>query len=113
MIIYVDIDETICVSPLSRNYAEASPIANRVDKINQLYDDGNTIVYWTARGSGSGIDWSEVTTKQFKKWGVKYHDLKFGKPNYDLFIDDKNINSDVFFEEKINSSNINFKEKRK
>ena len=113
MIIYVDIDETICQSPPSRNYAEAVPTINRIKEINQLYDDGNTIIYWTARGSGSGIDWSETTTKQFKKWGVKYHDLKFGKPNYDLFIDDKSINSDMFFEQQISAPNINFKEKKK
>ena len=35
--------------------------------------------------------------KQFESWGVKYHDLKFGKPIYDLFVDDKNINSERFF----------------
>lgn len=65
-----------------------------------MYDNGDTIVYWTARGTGSGIDWREVTEKQFEEWGVKYHDLKFGKPIYDLFIDDKNINSDAFFNAK-------------
>ena len=62
-----------------------------------MYDEGNTIVYWTARGTGSGKDWKKVTEEQFKKWGVKYHELKFKKPNYDLFIDDKNINSESFF----------------
>lgn len=97
MIIYVDVDETICRSPESRNYAEAIPITDHILKINELYDCGNTIVYWTARGTMTGIDWREVTEKQFKKWGVKYHDLKFGKPAYDLFIDDKNINTDRFF----------------
>lgn len=97
MIIYVDIDETICMSPESRDYAQANPIRENIEKINQLHDAGNTIVYWTARGTGSGIDWREVTEKQFSKWGVKYHDLKFGKPVYDLFIDDKNINSNTFF----------------
>lgn len=99
MIIYVDVDETICNTPVCRNYDLASPIISRIQKINQLYDDGNTIVYWTARGTMTGIDWREVTEKQFKEWGVKYHDLKFGKPNYDLFIDDKNINSERFFNE--------------
>ncbi len=97
MIIYVDIDETICASPESRDYNFAVPIVSNIKKINELYDAGNTIVYWTARGTGSGIDWREATENQFKKWGVKYHDLKFGKPIYDLFIDDKNINSDRFF----------------
>ena len=41
----------------------------------------------------SGIDWKDVTKNQFKEWGVKYHELKFGKPVYDLFIDDKNMNT--------------------
>jgi len=98
MIIYVDIDETICRSPESRDYNYAIPVNCNIKKINELYDAGNTIVYWTARGTGSGIDWREVTEKQFEKWGVKYHDLKFGKPIYDLFIDDKNMNSDTFFD---------------
>ena len=97
MIIYVDVDETICRSPESRNYEEAVPIIDHISKVNELYDSGNTIVYWTARGTMTGIDWREITEKQFKKWGVKYHKLKFGKPAYDLFIDDKNINTDRFF----------------
>lgn len=98
MIIYVDIDETICISPEDRDYSKANPITENIEKINQLHDTGNTVVYWTARGTGSGIDWREVTEKQFKEWGVKYHDLKFGKPIYDLFVDDKNINSSRFFQ---------------
>tara|TARA_R110000824_G_scaffold56794_2_gene155086 strand:- start:18126 stop:18437 length:312 start_codon:yes stop_codon:yes gene_type:complete len=97
MIYYVDIDETICTSPDSRDYSLATPIKENIEKINGLYDAGTTIIYWTARGTGSGIDWREVTEKQFYKWGVKYHELKFGKPIYDLFIDDKNINSETFF----------------
>ena len=97
MIIYVDIDETICVSPETRDYSLATPIKEHIEKINKLYDSGDTIVYWTARGTGSGIDWRKVTEEQFIKWGVKHHDLKLGKPIYDLFIDDKNINSETFF----------------
>ena len=97
MVIYVDIDETICTSPENRNYFEATPIRKNIEKINQLYDEGDVVVYWTARGSGSGIDWKEVTENQFKKWGVKYHELRFGKPVYDLFVCDKAINSDDFF----------------
>ena len=98
MIIYVDIDETICKSPEDRNYSMAKPIVKNIQKINKLYDEGNTIVYWTARGTGSGVDWSQTTKEQFIQWGVKCHDIKFGKPIYDLFIDDKNINSEVYFQ---------------
>jgi hypothetical protein len=96
MLIYVDIDHTIC-NTNGTDYANSKPMLDRIKKINDLYDDGNTIVYWTARGSVTGIDHSELTKKQFKEWGVKYHELKFGKPPYDLFIDDKNINSENYF----------------
>ena len=99
MVLYVDIDETICVSPPDRDYSKARPIFDRIKKINELYDEGNTVVYWTARGTGTGIDWREVTERQFEEWGVKYHDLRLGKPMYDLFICDKVMNSDVFFED--------------
>ena len=98
MIIYVDIDETICQTPEDRDYSKSEPIVKNIEKINKLHADGNKIVYWTARGTGSGIDWREVTEKQFEKWGVKYHELHLGKPIYDLFIDDKNINAKRFFE---------------
>jgi hypothetical protein len=96
MLIYVDIDNTICVTE-GTDYNDVKPMPERIEKINKLYDEGNTIVYWTARGSVTGIDHSELTKKQFKEWGVKYHELKFGKPPYDLFIDDKNINSENYF----------------
>ncbi len=100
--IYIDIDETICITPgdahTARNYANAKPLLKNIEKCNKLYEDGNTIVYWTARGTGSGIDWQKVTEDQFTFWGVKHHELRFGKPAYDIFIDDKNFNADNFFQ---------------
>ena len=93
MIVYIDIDETICETPKSRDYAKAMPIQENIEKANKLFEEGNTVIYWTARGTGTGIDWSDLTKSQLASWGVKYHDLKFGKPVYDLFIDDKNMNS--------------------
>jgi hypothetical protein len=96
MIIYVDIDETILMTQ-NMDYENSQPMYDRIEKINKLYDEGNTIIYWTARGTGSGKDWSDVTKKQFERFKVKYHDLKFGKPIYDIFVDDKNMNSEDFF----------------
>jgi histidinol phosphatase-like enzyme len=93
MIIFLDIDETICTCSSSGDYSSAQPIVQAIEKANQLYADGHKIVYWTARGTVTGIDWREVTEKQFQKWGVKYHELRFGKPVFDIFIDDKNMNS--------------------
>jgi len=93
MIIFIDIDDTICKLHSPVDYESAVPIIPAIEKANALYDEGHTIIYWTARGTGSGTDWRELTESQFKKWGVKYHELRFGKPIYDLFIDDKNMNS--------------------
>lgn len=98
MIVFVDIDETICYyEDQERNYELALPYHDRIRKINDLYDNNNTIVYWTARGSVSQINWFDVTYKQLIKWNCKFHELRMGKPNYDLFIDDKNINSNDYF----------------
>ena len=89
MIIYIE----ICESPVDRDYTQSVPISANIAKANKLYEEGNTIVYWTARGTTTGIDWCDVTRKQLIEWGVKFHDLKLGKPYYDLFIDDKNMNT--------------------
>lgn len=97
MIIYVDIDETICYYEEKRDYNIAKPYYNRIEKINSLYDDGNIIVYWTARGTVTQENWFNVTLNQLNSWNCKFHELRMGKPAYDLFIDDKNINSETFF----------------
>jgi len=92
VIIYIDIDETICTNDEDRDYSKAKPINENIAKANKLYDEGNSIVYWTARGAVTGIDWRSVTEKQFDEWGVKYHELRLDKPAFDLFIDDKVLN---------------------
>jgi len=95
-----DIDETICKS-IDQNYLNATPILERVRKINALFEDGNIIKLYTARGSKTGIDWTDKTLKQLSDWGVKYHELNLGKPFADYYIDDKAI-SDTDFDWRIN-----------
>ena len=90
MKIFVDIDETICKYEDVREFPLAIPIQENIDKINRLYDEGNEIIYYTARGSVTGLDWFELTKKQLAKWKCKYHHLSVGeKPHYDLLICDK------------------------
>ena len=101
MVIYVDIDETICKTPKNRDYSKSKPIKDNIKKINDLFDFGYTIVYWTARGSSTGKDHSKITKQQLKKWKAKHTELKMGKPMYDLFICDKAINSIDFFAERL------------
>lgn len=88
---YVDVDDTICAR-YGTDYSLATPYPKAIAFINRLYENGHIIVYYTARGSGSGKDWRQVTEQQFKDWGVLYHRLEFGKPLFDYIIDDKAIN---------------------
>ena len=95
----IDIDETICTTE-GMDYENAKPKVEMINKLNKLYDKGFEIVYWTARGGLSGINWEELTNKQFKKWGVKYTKLLFNKPDYIYFICDKCIHPDDFLKLK-------------
>ena len=90
MNIYVDIDETICFYEGERDYNLAKPSLENIKKINILFEEGNEITYWTARGTVTKIDWYEITKNQLNEWGCKYHKLITGqKPTYDLLICDK------------------------
>lgn len=96
MIYIVDIDNTICDTPNIdgvNRYDMATPIRSRIAKINGLYEAGQTIIYWTARGGSTGIDWTDLTTTQLHQWGCKYHELRMRKPSYDVWIDDKAFNA--------------------
>lgn len=94
----IDIDDTICYyDEKTMDYTQAKPYTEKIEYINKLYDDGNEIVFQTARGFKTGIDWREVTENQFKTWGVKYHELYFNKSYGDIYIDDKAMNEKNFF----------------
>ena len=99
MIYYFDIDGTIC-SITEGRYSEAEPFFHRINIVNNLYEEGNTIHLYTARGSQTGIDWTDVTKEQLKKWGVKYHTVSLGKPHYDIWVDDKAISDKRFFKDE-------------
>jgi len=95
MIYCFDLDNTICATPFSKNYEGSVPYQVVIDKISSLKED-HYIKIFTARGSGSGIDWREFTEAQLKKWGAPYDELILGKPSFDIFIDDKAENSYVW-----------------
>ena len=105
--IFVDIDGTICENrdnlrkeqldtPI--HYSDVKPYPKRIAAINDLYDSGHKIVYWTARGCVSGDDYTELTKDQLLEWGAKYHELQVGnKPFFDMYICDKSYNSESWF----------------
>ena len=92
MIYCFDLDGTICTQNESGEYDKATPLPQMVAKVNSLYNEGNTIIINTARGTRSGIDWYDVTKQQLESWGVKHHELVVGKKlHYDVVVDDKSI----------------------
>tara|TARA_R100000808_G_C2111827_1_gene125688 strand:+ start:94 stop:414 length:321 start_codon:yes stop_codon:yes gene_type:complete len=104
MIYVFDIDGTIC-SNTNGKYEDAEPFKERIKKINELYDSGETIFFHTARGMGRSGNSSEyansafyvLTREQLQKWGVKYDALFMGKPSGDIYVDDKGAKDENFF----------------
>jgi len=94
----IDIDNTICKTNGS-DYENSTPMYDRINIINQLYEMRHEIVYWTARGMSSGLDWYRLTELQLKTWGCKYHELRMGKPSYDVWVDDKAVSTHEFFDD--------------
>ncbi len=84
-----DIDGVIAQLNPKLNYADTEPVKQMVRIVNDIYNRGNSVILFTARGYVTGIDWREVTEKEMKDWGVQYTELKFGKPNAEYYIDDK------------------------
>lgn len=96
----VDIDETICFYEGKRKYENAIPNQEHINKINEMYDKGWYIIYWTARGGSEkskskNLCYYDFTFNQLKEWGCKFNELSTGtkgnyiKPEFDVVIDDK------------------------
>lgn len=88
MILYVDIDNTICRTE-GNDYRNADPYPEVIAKINDYFNDGAKVVYWTARGGTSGKDWYAFTERQLRSWGCKFDELLTDKPSFDILIDDR------------------------
>ena len=107
-----DIDGTICENFIKYEglgYRDAKPYLNRIKEINRLYDEGHTIIMFTARGMGRSRNnqhaayslFYKLTVEQLKTWKVKYHELFLGKPAGDFYIDDKGLRDEDFFGDKV------------
>ena len=97
-IICFDIDNVICKTK-KNYYHKSTPIKKNIAIINRLYDEGYFIKLFTARYMGRSNENAAkakkkaylITTNQLKLWKIKFHKLIFGKPSFDVYIDDKNI----------------------
>ena len=95
MIYCFDVDGTLCTNT-DGEYERAEPYPEIIALVNALYDAGHNVLLYTARGSTTGIDWRALTEKQLQTWGVRYHELLFGKPHADVYVDDKGIHVTEF-----------------
>ncbi|MBM6997260.1 acylneuraminate cytidylyltransferase [Paenibacillus sp. DXFW5] len=93
-----DIDGVIAQFRGDLDYTKAEPNQQLIKVINKLYDMGNDIVLFTARGYVTKRDWEEVTKTQMAQWGVQYHELIFGKPHADYYIDDKMLDINFLYQ---------------
>ncbi len=84
-----DIDGVLATITPGNDYTLAGPMTENIRRLNRLHAAGNRIVLFTARGSMTGIDWSELTRRQMREWGVAHHELRLGKPAADYYIDDR------------------------
>lgn len=102
--IVVDIDGTLCENTNGKNYRDAPPKLDVIQRVNEYYDLGYDVTIFTARGMNlySG-DLEKIetalrpmTASWLQRYGVKHHRLLFGKPPSDMYIDDKGIRPDEF-----------------
>lgn len=113
-----DLDNTIVTYPVvPGDYATVRPIHSVIDYINFLYNNGHTIIVYTARRmkthSGNAVmaekEIGDLTRKTLLDFGVKYHELHFGKPYADFYVDDLSITPFVDMEKATGFYNIHAK----
>lgn len=99
-----DLDMTLVGVPqVPGDYSTCPPIDRNIRLVQQLYEAGHYIIIQTARrmrthhgNVGSVLaDVGPVTFAQLDRYKIPYHDIHFGKPYADAYIDDLAINSNM------------------
>ena len=100
-----DIDGVICKT-VKNDYKTSKPNKKVVEVVNKLYHQGHYIIIFTARYMGRNKEnillakkqGYKFTYNQLTNWGLKFHKLIFGKPSFDIVIDDRSLffNKDWF-----------------
>lgn len=112
MRICFDLDGVICTG---YPYSEAIRIDGVSEYMHELKAAGHTIIIHTARGmntysgnTGKVIAaFASLTINQLKEWNIPYDELVFGKPSYDIVIDDKSFNSLIHLKGEMGINYVN------
>ena len=95
-----DLDNTLVTSPtVPGDYTTCKPISRVIDHVRRLHADGHYIIIHTARrmrthGGNIGritADVGAITIQQLCDFAIPHHELIFGKPYADFYIDDKAV----------------------
>lgn len=96
-----DLDSTILTPPIiNKNYQSCQPIWKVIKFIRYIFSFGHTVIIYTARGMLSIKNAADAEqahrqciTDMLEKYEVPYHQLIFGKPYADFYIDDKAVST--------------------
>ncbi len=98
MRVCIDIDGTLCeIKQAHQTYADVQPLAGAVEQLKAMRDAGYYIILATARHMKTcDANVGMVIARQGKtllQWlddhQIEYDEIWFGKPNADLYIDDR------------------------
>jgi uncharacterized HAD superfamily protein len=96
----IDIDGTLTIETKGWVYADRKPNLKMIKWVNKQWADGHYIELFTCRFPQD----EEVTRAWLKKWRVKYNNIIFGKPKYDLYVGDEVKTIEEVLNENINKN---------
>ena len=95
-----DIDGTIAeLRQEGQSYADVVPKEGAVETLKKLKEEGHYIILYTARnmetfsanlGKINAVQ-GPILFKWLEKYEIPYDEIYFGKPNADVYIDDKGL----------------------
>jgi capsule biosynthesis phosphatase len=98
MRIVIDLDGTICpIKEPEQSYADLEPLPGAAERIHMLRAQGHYVIIVTARNmatcqSNLGKvlkNVGRITLDWLEKYGIEYDEIYFGKPNAEIYIDDR------------------------
>jgi capsule biosynthesis phosphatase len=100
MRIAIDLDGTICpIKGPNESYADLEPLPGAVERLRHLRAAGHYVIILTARNMAtcqSNVgkvmkNIGKITLDWLEKYGVEYDEVYFGKPNAEVYLDDRGI----------------------